>query len=400
MAKLRPFTVLLAITVSTTANSGVSPPSFLCPNGFRFVRSCTSDYAEPTEKDEDSDCEEDEVRLDHADCDFDFQEKNWTIQDQAWQEKNSGKTVKLIMFPTGSMLDHRVLHPYLYRRVKRIGTLDSLAETLGAPSDWLRKYEKLVAGSPSVILRFKRLVNLPNTAMEIDVREAFSEVVLFTATSLGVDLFCRKQTKVVVGGIMVRPEYDVRSKTDAIFVDIDGKYALASEVKRHTAFGLGQMWYRGCRGVRVFSSLYAFNAPTFLLTQKHWKIFVEDSSRCTVLTFPFNDDPALAPYVAASLLKPMGTTLLKALCICILARSPDSPPSSPSKQSERPSLESIVTPESKFVPERQWGSVAKELENKVTRDNVKIPFPSFVSGYDHGRPTYSYVRIIPEEEVL
>ena len=80
------------------------------------------------------------------------------------------------------------------------------------------------------------------------------------------------------------------------------------------------MWYHGSRGIQVLSALYAFNAPTFLFTQKQWKLFVENKERNAVLTYPYNDDVNHTPHVNSSLVYPMGTTFLKTIVICLLSR--------------------------------------------------------------------------------
>ena len=375
-------------------------PAFTCPDGVRFVQSYRPEDAELpvdidiADMDFDGDGEiTDELRLNCADRDFMSQERNWSVTSLV----HGNRTVKLILSPTASKLNHKVLHPYLFRRVRKIESLDYLASMLGAPSDWLQKYEQLVAECKSVYARFKRLVDLPDSALETEIHEAFSELVLYVASALGIDVFCSRDEKVIVGGILVRPEYDLRSETDANFVNDENEYVLGSEVKSHKAFGFGEVWYRGCRGVQIFSSLYALNCPTFLVTQRQWKIFIEDSSRRSVLTFPYNEDPKLAPYKAGSLMKPMGTTFIKALSICILAKSQSSSSSATSVSSK---CASVITPESTVVPERSWNSVEKaSSKKKVAKQVQKIHFPSFISGYRDGMPIYSHVRIVPQMEV-
>ena len=80
------------------------------------------------------------------------------------------------------------------------------------------------------------------------------------------------------------------------------------------------MWYHCSRGIQLLSALYAFNCPTFLFTQRQWKLFVENTDRNAVLTFPYNDYPGHTPLVNSSVGQPMRTTFLKTIVIFLLSR--------------------------------------------------------------------------------
>jgi hypothetical protein len=128
------------------------------------------------------------------------------------------------------------------------------------------------------------------------------------------------RNKIIVGGILAIYQYDLRGKTDPHFRSTSGLNLIASEAKTHRAFGLGEMWYRCSRGIQLLSALYAFIAPTFLFTQRQWKLFVENTERNAILTFPYNDNPDHTPHVNSSLVQQIGTTFLKVIVICLLSR--------------------------------------------------------------------------------
>lgn len=77
------------------------------------------------------------------------------------------------------------------------------------------------------------------------------------------------------------------------------------------------MWYHGSQAL---SALYAFSCPTFLFTQRQWKLFLENGDRNAILTFPYDDNDNHTPHVNSSLVQPMGKTFLKTIAICLLSR--------------------------------------------------------------------------------
>ena len=106
---------------------------------------------------------------------------------------------------------------------------------------------------------------LPENTLEADIQWQFGGLVSTISGRLGVVLVSSSETKIIVGGILARYEYDIRSKTDPHFLNADGVHLIATEVKTRRTFGLGEMWYHSSRGIQVLSALYAFNCPTFSL---------------------------------------------------------------------------------------------------------------------------------------
>jgi hypothetical protein len=177
-------------------------------------------------------------------------------------------------------------------------------------------------------MRFNSFLALAKSTPEQTIQAGFSALVIGIAKTLQVHLREDRETKVVVGGILACSEYDIRSQTDPYFINNDDETVLASEVKTSRTFGHGH-WFQGSRCTQVFTALFARRAPTILLNQNQWKLFVENENRTAVLTFPYEeedpDDPVRSPFLKSSLVQMMGTTLLKVICICVLAKA-GSPP--------------------------------------------------------------------------
>jgi len=124
-----------------------------------------------------------------------------------------------------------------------------------------------VAQDGYIIRKLNRFIALPEDTLEAGIQWQCFGLVEAIAGHLGVDLVSSSETKIIVGGILARYEYDVRNKCDTHFLNGDGVHLIASEAKTRRTFGLGEMWYHSSRGIQVLSALYAFNCPTFLFTQ-------------------------------------------------------------------------------------------------------------------------------------
>jgi hypothetical protein len=245
---------------------------------------------------------------------------------------------------------------------------------------------------------------LPTDTSEADVQFSFAGLVASIAVYLRVLLFSRSETKIIIGGILARYEYDVRSKCDPHFCNADGFHLIATEVKTHRTFAPGDMWYHNSRGIQVLTALYRFNCPTFLLSQKQWKLFVENNERNAILTFPYNDEANHTPHVNSSLIQPTGTTLLKAIVICLLSRR-DSLPESKKGKSVKEQFQVMKTPERAITKRKMWDSPEKQPRRKSARiqksagpSNEKKQ-ASFISGYIDGKPVYKTVRVLSPEVV-
>ena len=319
----------------------------------------------------------------------------WVLEPQSWTT-TEGTPVVLIRKPTASNMCHRLLNPFIYRNIKNAGTLDDLAALLDTPDDWEKRYNQIVADE-DIIRDMDDFRNLPDDTAESDIQSEFIGLVKDIAKVLRVRIRPKSETKSILGGILARYQYDLRSKTDPHFLNISGLNLIASEAKTHRTFGVGEMWYHCSRGIQTISALYAFNCPTFLFTQRQWKLFVENTERNAVLTFPYDDNPDHTPHVNSSLVQPMGTTFLKAIVICLLSR----------RVSLEESLKSITLQESSQIKETPKKTIIKpkyfDTPEKPKRQSARLqgqPKPSYVSGYDDkGLPIYTLIRVVPQEVV-
>ena len=330
------------------------------------------------------------------------QRSNWVLEPQSWTTSDGIKVV-LVRKPTASNLSHRLLNPFTYRNIQNVGTLDALATLLETPANWEESYNQIVQNR-LILGKFTRFTRLPENTLEADIQFQFTGLVEVIAISLGLTLDCSSETKIIVGGILARYEYDIRSKCDPHFLNENGQHLIASEVKTMRTFGRGEMWYHHSRGIQVLSALYAFNCPTFLFTQGQWKLFVENQERNAILTFPYDDHPLHSPHVNSSLVQQMGTTFLKAIVVCLLSKRHFFVETR-KEESIGESSQVTETPQ-KVITKRKFF----DSDEKPSRQSAKFQKssgsvsgkkqPSFVSGYIDGRPVYSVVRVLPQEVVL
>ena len=158
----------------------------------------------------------------------------WLLEPQSWKT-TEGTDVVLIRKPTASDLSHRVLNPFIYRNIQNVGTLDQLATLLGTPSDWESKYNQVIQDRVIIGL-FKHFRGLPGETSKATIKWQFFGLVVSISALLRLHLIPRSETKIIVGGILARYEYDLRSKTDPHFLDFNGLNLIASEVKTHRAW--------------------------------------------------------------------------------------------------------------------------------------------------------------------
>ena len=185
----------------------------------------------------------------------------WLLEPQSWKT-TEGSDVILIRKPTASNLSHRLLNPHIYRNIKNAGTLDDLAALLDTPDDWEERYNQAVADE-DIILDMEDFRNLPDNTLESDIQTEFVGLVSIISAYIGIRIRKASETKIIVGGILAKYQYDLRSKTDPHFLSVSGMNLIASEAKTHRTFASGEMWYHGSRGIQILSALYAFNCPTY-----------------------------------------------------------------------------------------------------------------------------------------
>lgn len=325
----------------------------------------------------------------------------WILEPQTWKTAE-GSDVVLIRKPTASNLSHRLLNPFIYRNIHTAGTLNDLAILMDTPDDWEVRYNQVVADG-RIIRKLNRFGSLADDAAESDIQSRFIDIVQTISDRLDIDLDTSSETKIIVGGILARYQYDLRSKTDSHFLNTGGLNLIASEAKTHRTFAPGEMWYHGSRGIQVLSALYAFNCPTFLFTQRQWKLFVESSDRNAILTFPYDDNDNHTPHVNSSLVQPMGTTFLKAIVICLLSRrvslegSMKAVTIQESSQVKETPKKTIIKPKYFDTPDKPKRQSARLQKGTKLESGKKIP--SFISGYADGQPIYTTIRVVPQDIV-
>ncbi|KAJ2993465.1 hypothetical protein HDV02_002408 [Globomyces sp. JEL0801] len=326
----------------------------------------------------------------------------WILEPQTWKTAE-GSDVVLIQKPTASNLSHRLLNPFIYKNIQTAGDLNNLAMLLGTPDDWEVRYNQVVADG-HIIQEMNYFRDLPDDTLESDIKCEFIALVTLIAGRLCVSIRPKSETKIIVGGMLARYQYDLRSKTDPHFVNSSGLNLIASEAKTHRTFAPGEMWYHGSRGIQVLSALYAFNCPTFLFTQRQWKLFVENSDRNAILTFPYdNNNDNHTPHVKSSLVEPMGTAFLQAIVICLLSQrvslegSMKAVTLEGSSQVKETPKKTIIKPKYFDTPDKPKRQSARLQKGSSLESGKKIP--TFVSGYIEGQPIYMKIRVVPQEVV-
>jgi hypothetical protein len=364
-----------------------------------------SESGHPTDDESSAEMEDqkdikDRWKQNKAFCDAEINKEGWEVQDRDCKTAQ-GELVALIIKPTVSKMSHQMLNPFIYRNIKNVGSLNDLAKLLQAPDDWESKYNDIMKDNflQRKLVKFSQLdVN----TLESNIQAAFNDIVSCVAKSLQIIMMPQSESPVIVGGFLAGHKYDVRSRCDPNFLDEDGNCLIASEVKTARTFQEQDMWYHKMRGLQVLSALYAFNAPTFLLNQKRWKLFVENEQRNDILTFPYNDDPQYSAHVKSSLVRSMGRTFLQAIVICLLSKR--HAVSSMTDTSTKESVTVMQTPDHQMVKKMHFDTSKKPVEasDRQLRSSSSIQgkkTASFISGYVDGKPVYSVVRVLSRELV-
>lgn len=416
--------MLLLLFLSTTFVQCIHPPfiapappkvqKFSVPGGARAVRVHQTQYADIEKSDSVEEEFSDESELAKADDVISlclkhntkiFDEKSVSYKMIAQNISIMDKEIYLIENPTASHINHKMLHPSLYRNVKDVGSLDDFAALIGAPRNWMGIYQERVVGNLEVLTALKQLKKSAYNASEAFIQDSFSKLVHYLSVKLGCDVRPCRETQVIVGGIAAREEFDIRGNVDPYFLNSDGQPVLATEVKTDVSFGAQHVWYHKSCATQIFSALFAFNCPTFLITQRQWKLFVENSERTSVLTFPYNSKPHYSPHLASTLVQPIGATFLQALTICLLAKA--AKPGHETSESDSSMLFNWLQDEcdsGRTIKKRLQDSEKKLYPGDGSGTTSPMPptrarIPAFQIGEYCGQPVYRTVRVVPQETV-
>lgn len=339
------------------------------------------------------------------------------LQSPEWEVLNLGEVAENgheIVEITTSKMPYNVLNPCIYRMVENAGSLEDIASLLEAPQDWRDRCDGLLR-DPVVNNRLTKFKNLSENTHEKQLQATFIGLVSVIAGKLLLDVDSDMEKKVVVGGLLAKYEVDFLCQTDPFFKNPSGQALLATEVKTVGALTTDEMWYHGYKGPRVLAALYGHSCPTFLFSQKYWKVFVEAPDRDRLLTFPFGSIPGRALHINANCFQGMGREFVEAIAICLLSTREPLRPSTPISSNSL-STEGLEASEkikmTDFGANKGLRSSERAVEERESKRQRQVPPLSFdslaeqrpasrvLTGYDNaGRPVYLPVRVASPEKV-
>uniref|UniRef100_A0A7S0LWX7 Uncharacterized protein n=1 Tax=Cryptomonas curvata TaxID=233186 RepID=A0A7S0LWX7_9CRYP len=240
----------------------------------------------------------------------------WNVQDQILE---NDETISVVIKPTASEMNYKLLHPSFYCDLNYLGELDDLATLVNAPDNWKQQFDQHLVSNQIILDSFNTLKDLPDYCPEGHVSHSFTQLVSQMAFSLGIQgISSISETPIAVSGLLVDSSLFLRSNTDVHFTKY-GRNVIGTELKSAAAYPEGAVWYRGCRGIQALSAMYAYKCPIFVANQKHWKLILLNSNSDGILTYPF--DRTEGTRAGSTQTKRLGPTFLQALCICLLSVS-------------------------------------------------------------------------------
>ena len=301
--------------------------------------------------------------------------------------------ILLVKKPLASKITHNYINPYVYENIQTLTGLEALAELLNTPADWIEK-SAFVVDNLMIREQLKYLLDVALEEHERCIQERFGSVVSCIADVLNVDVHCNNHNRIVVGGLLAIHRYDHISRTDSFYSnETETAVYIATEIKTATKFPLDQLWYEDTRAIQVLSAMYAYNAPTFLLSQQQWKLFVENPQRNAVFSFP----PENTDFSAAqSATDAIWDTFLRVIVICLLSQRPAIVAEQQSGLSTQ-----VTTLETPAQPAVDQGPSTSQLASSsaVPCQRNREVVPTYVTGYQDGVPIYAAIRIRPPDKV-
>ena len=316
--------------------------------------------------------------------------------------------LKLIIKPSASSFKHSVMHPASYRILGGVRDWNHLAELLESDPDWETKY-RILKDSPLVATAYSVFSNLEYANNERTLEGHFIHLVKLISVLLEKHCLIACDSKVIVGGFLALSELDICTKTDVYFFESSTKRkVLATKVKTTKSFPEDEPWYQKSRGVQVLCALYGHNAPTFLITQKYWKLFIENSSRTEILTFPFGTETDAR--INSTCCRVMSHEIIKAIVICLLSnrkktvKSIESVKVASSSQLSQTPEKPSSTPKTRVSPfELRRSNRGQKEESTSSFENLESNTtvqPSFISGYSkEGSPIRTFIRVFSDQTV-
>ncbi|KAI3633894.1 hypothetical protein MIR68_008068 [Amoeboaphelidium protococcarum] len=229
---------------------------------------------------------------------------------------------------------------------------------------------------------------------EIVVQSAFEDVVINIGVSLGIHVARAYSSPFVVGALFAHPTYDVRGQKSC----------------RLSSLQIMAPWFSRDLNALHFIS---HSVSHYTLSQKCFKVFVENDSRDAIFTWPFvsgnsyqNDEPYSRDRVARSYtLQVMTSVIMQVITICLLACGEDDLISSLNPMAvEATPLKSIqASSTDAFTCEKEQGRKRKREDasskKQARSGSVRKRIPQFISGYIDGQPIYTKVRVMDELQV-
>lgn len=173
-----------------------------------------------------------------------------------------------------------------------------------------------------MLRHLRTFCNLDQRSSENIVEFAFGNLFASIGTLLEAELRNIGHIPYAVGGLLAESEYCIVGRTDSCFTDAESHHILRTEFKTDLAWPLSRTYYHGSRGPQLFGNLFAVSnqiCPVLLLTQKQFKLFMQNPDRDSILTFP-----TLYATLATNT-----DSFLQILGICALAARPSMESTSP-----------------------------------------------------------------------
>lgn len=240
-----------------------------------------------------------------------------------WDIKDYGLDKLVVVRPTASRTNHFHIHPSLYTNIRPLRTIDDVAMFLGFPCNWEEEYNIFYSSNMDGLNEYLNdLRNLDDNALENDVKISFTALVSrLSASQYCVNVTYREQESIMISGMLMNPNLYCRSQRDtAIFSIRDKIPVIATEIKRYKSYNGSDVWYRGSRGVQTLMALFSYVCPTFLLTQRIYKLFIENPERNLIYTFPYGDDSSKSNHENSCFMNPVGRDLIKLIYLLLSAR--------------------------------------------------------------------------------
>jgi hypothetical protein len=276
--------------------------------------------------------------------------------------------------------------------------LDDFAALLGV-EDWRTEFDR-IQGLRRVANGFYAFVDLSDESKESLVQETFRELVDRVAVALDVYIGANYSSELAVGGFLAEYEYAVRSVPDVSFYNWDNpkETILATEIKKRKAFDGESLWHHDSRGAQIFCAVYAFNAPTLLVSPKQYKLFIENKDRTEVLTFPHVPHPTVktSTYLQSTATGSTGPNLLRIIVICLLSCK-----SKQSKETRYSSPISTRLEDENYLQDSASKRTKREHDLlKSSAEAVDVVIPSYVVGSDDsGNPIRRLIYVISSEQL-